>query len=229
MLILFFTSPSTCWMMTEAIVNWLVLFLGWFLLHLSTMLAADTVTMNNADPVFFPTSFDLFHDNWGNGQLIALIFPVSTYSISCTLEPFCFFHDSWDNGWLVRFFLASLCAYSILCTLDPTMGPSVYWDCLLIKQFGVVLCRDNRQWGNKESCLLSSTDQCSAPALLLSDGTLHVFSANVDALCPREPELKCRASDVIVSDVFSLCLIWSLPLVLRSALLMIIACDVNTT
>jgi hypothetical protein len=26
--------------------------------------------------------------------LIALIFPVSTYSISCTLEPFCFFHDS---------------------------------------------------------------------------------------------------------------------------------------
>ena len=75
-----------------------------------------------------------------------------------------------------------LFTYSVLCTLEPTMGATVYWDRLLITKFGVVLCRDNRQRGKKESCLLSSTDQCSDPALLVSDGTVHVFLANVG--CP---------------------------------------------
>ena len=116
---------------------------------------------------------------------------------------------------LVRFFPA-LCTYSILCTLEPPMGPTIYWSHFLIMKSEVALCRDNRQRDNNKFCLLYSTNWCSDPTPLISDGTVHVFLPDIDGLYSREPNLKCRASDVIASDGFSLCLIWSLPLVLRS-------------
>ena len=106
------------------------------------------------------------------------------------------------------------------------MGRTVHWSCLLVMKFEVALCTDDRQRGKKRFCLLCSTNRCS-----ISDGMVHILLPDVDALYSWEPELKLRASDfgVIASDGFSLCLILSLPLVLRSYLLMTIASNVNNT
>jgi len=109
------------------------------------------------------------------------------------------------------------------------MGPTIYWSHFLIMKSEVALCRDNRQRDNNKFCLLYSTNWCSDPAPLISDGMVHVFLPDIDGLYSREPNLKCRASDVVAPDGFSLCLIWSLPLVLRSYLHMTTACDVNNT
>jgi hypothetical protein len=116
-----------------------------------------------------------------------------------TGEPFCFFRRNWGHGQLVAL---------ISC---------------------LPLCRDGIRWGKNTFCPLNSTNRCSDPAPLVSDRTAHACLPDVDALYSREPQLKCRASHVIASDGFSLCLIWSLPLVLCSCLLMIIACDVDNT
>jgi hypothetical protein len=91
------------------------------------------------------------------------------------------------------------------------------------------LCRDGIRWGKNTFRPLNSTNRCSDPAPLVSDRTAHACLPDVDALYSQKPQLKCRAPDVIASDGFSLCLIWSLPLVLCSCLLMIIACDVDNT
>lgn len=62
------------------------------------------------------------------------------------------------------------------------MGPVVYWSRLLIMKSKVALCRGGTQQGKKRFCLLYSTNRCSDPAPLISDGTVHVFLAHVDAL-----------------------------------------------
>ena len=102
---------------------------------------------------------------------------------------------------LVRFFPSLVSTLlCVLSALEPPMGRTVHWSCLLVMKSEVALCMDDRQ----RFCLLCSTNRCS-----ISDGMVHILLPDVDALYSWEPELRLRASDfgVIATDGFSLCLI----------------------
>jgi len=94
----------------------------------------------------------------------------------------------------------------VLSALEPPMGHTVHWSCLLVMKSEVALCTDDRQRGKKRFCLLCSTNRCS-----ISDGMVHILLPDVDALYSWEPELRLRASDfgVIATDGFSLILAYN--------------------
>ena len=122
MLIVFFPSLPTCSMITEAMVHWLgCLVLFFSMIPFTSPYYVDSWYSHHDHCwfYFFCTSFCLFHDNCGNGQLIASIF----FCVSLCLFYFCVLWNLYAFSVItvtmvncLVWFFPSLCINSTLCT-----------------------------------------------------------------------------------------------------------------
>ena len=179
---------------------------------------------NNADSIF-RTCFCLFHDHWGNGQLVASIFCVSLY-----LFNFVYFGaflllpsqlkqwsigyvDDWGGDRDQCWFYFPISKYLV----NDNRGDGQLWPIMPILFFAPLSAS-------------SMSTKAMVSLLLWFFASLSAYSI----LCILEPFYFFRdswGSGQLVSSTFylPLHLFWSFRLVLRLYLLMIISCDVNTT
>ena len=105
MLIVFFPSLPTCSMITEAMVHWLgCLVLFFSMIPFTSPYYVDSWHSHHDHCWFYffaPLSASSMITAAMVSWLLRFFLSLSTYSISCILEPFCFFHHSWSSGQLV--------------------------------------------------------------------------------------------------------------------------------